>query len=104
MAYVDLEYLKKQLNIESSFTDDDAYIISLEGAAEEVVEKYLDYPLKKYEDNDGKLPKALVHAISLWVSTNYAIRESISNVNLTETPHSLELIISLFKDYKINKE
>lgn len=101
-AYVSLEYLKKQLNIESDFTDDDAYIQLLESAAEQVVEKYVDYPLEKYAVN-GALPQALVHAIALWVATNYAIRESVGS-NLNENPHSFELLMDLFRNYTINKE
>lgn len=103
MAYVDLTYLKKQLNIEENFTDDDTYIQLLEEAAEQVVSKYVDYPLSKYEDKAGKLPQALVHAIALWVATNYAIRESIGS-NLHENPHSFELLMDLFRDYKLKED
>lgn len=102
MPYVDLTYLKKQLNIEEDFTEDDDYIMLLEAAAEQVVEKYLDYPLVNYE-TDGALPQALVHAIALWVATNYAIRESIGS-NLHENPHSFELLMDLFRDYKLASE
>lgn len=103
MAYVDLEYLKKQLNIEPDFTDDDNYITLLESAAEEVVSKYIDYPLSQYEDSEGNLPQALVHAIALWVATNYAIRESVSQ-GLGITPHSFELLMDLYRNYTIDKE
>lgn len=103
MAYVALTYLKKQLNIESDFTDDDDYIMLLEAAAEQVVEKYTDYPLEKYEDENHNIPQALVHAIALWVATNYAIRESVSQ-GFSETPHSFELLIDLFRNYTIDKE
>ncbi len=103
MAYVDLTYLKKQLNIESDFTDDDEYIMLLEDAAENVVALYCDYPLDKYEDENGNLPQALVHAIALWVSTNYAIRESVSQ-GLSVTPHSFELLMDLYRNYTIDKE
>ena len=103
MAYVDLTYLKKQLNIEADFTDDDEYIMLLEGAAENVVALYCDYPLSNYEDDNGNLPQALVHAIALWVSTNYAIRESVSQ-GLSVTPHSFELLMDLYRDYKLANE
>lgn len=103
MPYVDLTYLKKQLNIDTAFTDDDNYIQLLEQAAEQVVAKYVDYPLDKYEDENGNLPQALVHAIALWVATNYAIRESIGS-NLHENPHSFELLMDLFRDYKLKDE
>lgn len=103
MGYVSLQYLKKQLNIDTEFTADDDYINLLESAAEEVVSRYIDYPLSQYEDAQGQLPQALNHAIALWVATNYAIRESVSSSNLQQTPHSFELLMDLFRDYKINK-
>lgn len=104
MAYVTLEYLKKQLNIEPDFTDDDDYIMLLEKVSEQVVEKYADYPLEKYEDENHKLPEALNHAIALFVATQYAVRESISGTNYTANPHSLELLVDLYRNYTIDKE
>ena len=104
MGYVSLSYLKKQLNIDSAFTDDDEYIQLLEEAAEEVVARYCDYPLSQYEDENGNLPKSLNHAIALWVATNYSIRESVSATSMNNVPGTFELLMDLFRDYRINKD
>ena len=39
---IDIETLKKHLNLEADFTDDDAYLTMLEGAAELFIAKLLD--------------------------------------------------------------
>lgn len=40
--YVNLQQLKKHLNIDSSFHDDDEYLCDLEQAAELAVERHID--------------------------------------------------------------
>lgn len=104
MQYLTLADIKKHLNIDSQFTDDDNYLTALATAAEDVVSKYIDYPLEKLEDNSHKLPKALEFAMMLWIGTIYAVRESISTVNMSTVPHSLELLCDLYRDYTIDKD
>ena len=45
MTYLSLEDVKKHLNLDEEFTADDTYISALADAAEELVSKYIDYPL-----------------------------------------------------------
>lgn len=103
MEYLSLDEIKKHLNIDSEFTDDDEYLTSLATAAEDVVSKYIDYPLTNLEDSEGDIPRALKCAMLLWIGTIYAVRESTSSVNMSVVPHSLELICDLYRDYKIDK-
>lgn len=103
MEYLQLDVIKKHLNIDQSFTDDDDYLVSLATAAEDVVSKYIDYPLENLEGQDGDIPRALKFAMLLWIGTIYAVRESVSGLNMTTVPHSLELLCDLYRDYKIDK-
>lgn len=103
MTYLTLAEIKKHLNIDSSFTDDDTYLTGLATASEDVVAKYIDYPLSKLEDTNHKLPSALNFAMLLWIGTIYQVRESVSTVNMSTVPHSLELLCDLYRDYTINK-
>lgn len=103
MAYLTLTEIKKHCNIDAAFTDDDTYLTALETAAEDVVSKYIDYPLSQLEDANGAIPSALKFAMLLWIGTIYAVRESVSAVNMTTVPHSLELLCDLYRDYTINK-
>ena len=102
-TYLSLSEVKKHLNIDSAFTDDDTYLTSLILASEDVVAKYIDYPLTQLEDANHKLPQALMFAMLLWIGTIYAVRESVSAVNMSTVPHSLELLCDLYRDYTINK-
>lgn len=104
MEYLTLNEIHKHLNIDSAFTDDDEYLESLATASEDVVSKYIDYPLQQLEDADGDIPKALKFAMLLWIGTIYAVRESASSVNATVMPHSLEMLCDLYRDYKLTNE
>lgn len=103
MKYLTLAEIHKHLNIDNAFTDDDAYLTSLAEASEDVVEKYIDYPLSQLEDVEHKLPKTLTCAMLLWIGTIYSVRESVTAVNMSTVPHSMELIMDLYRDYKIDK-
>jgi hypothetical protein len=103
MEYLFLDEIKKHLNIDEDFTDDDEYLESLATASEDVVSKYIDYPLVQLEGADGDIPRALKFAMLLWIGTIYNVRESVSNVNMSTVPHSLELLCDLYRSYKINK-
>ena len=102
--YLSLDEIHKHLNIDSAFTEDDDYLESLAAASEDVVSKYIDYPLSQLEDADGDIPKALKFAMLLWIGTIYAVRESTSAVNATVMPHSLEMLCDLYRDYKLTNE
>ena len=102
-AYVSTEILKKHLNIDSDFTDDDEYIALLETAAEEAVSKYIDYPLANLENSEHAIPQAVCHAIMLLVGTWYNTRESVGN-GLAIVPNAFELLCDLFRDYTIDKQ
>lgn len=104
MEYLLLDEIKAHLHIDESFTDDDEYLESLATAAEDVVSKYIDYPLSQLEDSDGDIPRALKFAMLLWIGTIYSVRESVSSLNMTTVPHSMELLVDLYRDYKIVKD
>ena len=104
MGYLALADIKKHLNIDAAFTDDDDYLTSLGTAAEDVVSKYIDYPLSQLQDASGDIPRALKFAMLLWIGTIYSVRESISTSSMTTVPHSLELLCDLYRDYKLSTE
>lgn len=104
MEYLTLDEIKKHLNIDSEFSSDDDYLTSLATAAEDVVSRYIDYPLSKLENEDGAIPTALKFAMLLWIGTIYNVRESVSSMNLSTVPHSLELLADLYRDYKLSTE
>lgn len=97
---LDLEKIKKHLNIDADFTDDDEYIEFLESVAEDLVQKHID---KKFDDiiaEEGALPNALLHAILLFIGNMYDNRESVAFANPSEVPQSLTYILNMYRDYE----
>ena len=101
--YLTLNELKKHLNIDSYFTDDDSYIASLGAAAEDTVSKYINRNLDDLLDENDNLPAGIKHAILLWVGSMYAVRESVSSSNLQKVPNSFELLCDLYRKYDENE-
>ena len=66
MKYLNLDILKKHLNIDEQFHDDDSYIIELGMVAEQMIAHHLDDNLDMIAaDNDGELPMPIIHACLL---------------------------------------
>lgn len=98
--YIQLYQIKKHLNIDTSFHDDDEYLVSLEQVAEKIVEQDIDTKLTKLEDGDGELPSPLIQAMLLLIANFYANRESVAFAMSTNVPHSFQYIIDLYKNYR----
>lgn len=98
--YIQLYEIKKHLNIDEDFRDDDEYIMSLVQVAEKVVEKDIDTPLETLEDGDGSIPSPLIQAMKLLVGNFYANRESVAFANVVKVPLSYNYLIDLYKNYR----
>lgn len=98
--------VKKHLNIDAGFTEDDDYIQSLIDVAEAVVQEHIDYNLADLCDLDGNgevdastLPAPLIHAMKLFIGNMYANRESVAFTAPHEIPLSFNYLLSLYKNY-----
>lgn len=100
--YLTLTEIKKHLNIDSFFTDDDEYLEALSYVAEDVVTKYLDCELTDLLD-DGELPKAVKHAMLLFIGNMYKNRESTTNLPVNVIPHAFDLLCDLYRNFKYTK-
>jgi uncharacterized phage protein (predicted DNA packaging) len=96
--YVTLEEIKKQINIDPYFKDDDNYLIQLEGVAEVVLSKHIDAHLSHFTQH-GQLDPPLKHAILLFVATQYRNRESVASFNHYELPMSYNYLLQLYQCY-----
>ena len=98
--YVEINDLKKHLNIDAEFIEDDTYLEQLEMVAEEAIAKHIDANLSDLADmNGGVLPSPLIHAIKLFVGDMYASREAVAFTNAVEIPLSYTYLLSLYKKY-----
>jgi len=97
---VELNRLKKHLNLDSNFTEDDDYIEFLEGVAEDLIQTHIDRKLDEIIAEKGELPKPLLHAILLFVGNMYENRESIAYAPVYDVPKSLSYILNMYRDYE----
>lgn len=98
--YLTLEQIKKHLNIDSSFTDDDDYLLFLYEVAERTVQRHIDSNLSSLAvEEGGELPTPLLHAMLLYIGNLYAQREAISYSSVIDVPFSYDYLLSLFKNY-----
>lgn len=98
--YIDTVILKKHLNIDDTWVEDDEYIKALCLAAENAVENHIARPLSEITDDHGKLPPAVKHAILLLVGHFYANRESVSFATASEIPLAYQYLLQSYKSYK----
>lgn len=102
--FLTIEQIKKHLNLDEYFKEDDSYLISLSEVAETVVEKHVDYSLSEMaKSNGGVLPPPLLHAMLLFIGDMYRNRESVSFTSVSSIPFSYEYLLSLFKNYGCRK-
>lgn len=94
-----LSQIKKHLNIDSAFTEDDAYLQTLESVAESLVEKHIDRTFDDILSEEGEIPLPLLHCILLFIGNLYANRESVAYTNAVEVPQSLTYILNMYRDY-----
>ena len=97
--YITLKDVKKHLNIDESFTDDD-YITSLINVAEDAVAKNEDIALKDMLE-DGKLPSSVSHSILLLIGNLYNNREATSYSVPSEVPYAYKYLINLNRNFTI---
>ena len=101
MRFLNVNILKKHLNIDSYFKDDDEYIAQLGDVAEQMVDQHLNDNIDNIvEDNGGKLPMPIKQAMLLLAGNLYQNREGIAFASASEIPHSYEYLLFPYKSYK----
>ena len=97
MKYLNTDIIKKQLNIDDYFTDDDIYLEALGETAEDIVEKQVNEDLCDIAArNNGILPPALKHAMKMLVEYLYNNRGSDD----TKIPDAFYDMIKLYRNYR----
>lgn len=99
MLYLQLYQVKKHLNINEEWHDDDEYLCDLIDVAQNIVQTHIDVELQQLENGDGELPPPLIQAMLLLIGNFYANRESVVFAGATPLPHAFEYIIALYKNY-----
>ena len=100
MEYLNLDLIKKHLNIDSDFHDDDEYLTMLGNVVEQVTERHIDssFALITFENN-GVFPPTLMQAMLLLCGTYYSNRENVAFTSSSEIPQSYSYLLSLYQNY-----
>lgn len=91
--FITKDELKVQLNIESTFTDDDAYLTSLCAVAEETIRNYCNGGL----DEITEVPVVVKQAALLLGSHLYLTRSIVSYAQGYEIPYSFKFLLNFYK-------
>lgn len=101
MDYITLTQIKKQLNIEDDYTDDDVYLTDLISVATDAIQRTINAKIDDIAANNaGEIPSALLHAILLLASNYYQNREIVANIKVTELPYNFRYLTGLFQNYE----
>ena len=99
--YIDLDLAKKHLNLESSFTEDDEYILGLIDVAEKAVAAHANENLDELaEAGGGCLPTPLIQAALLMIGNLYQNREVVG-AKTQRLPFNYQYLIDLYRNYNI---
>ena len=93
---LNIELIKKHLNIDEYYEDDDNYLAYLCEVAEKTVEKHIDTDLGSLISEYGELPAPIAHAILLFIGDMYKSRESVSFGSVTSIPFSSFFLLLVF--------
>jgi len=99
MAYTLLSELKKHLNIETTFTEDDTYLSTLIDVAELSINEYCNGGLETYE---SEIPVTVKQATLILAAHLYINRTAVSFVQALEIPYSFKFLLNPYRIYTIN--
>lgn len=98
MKFLTIELIKKHLNIDEYFTDDDSLLEVYGSAAELSIERHLDCDIYTLCE-DGELPEPIKAGMLLLVGNLYLVRESIAPTTFVKVPDTIDLLLRTYVDY-----
>jgi len=98
-TFLDLDVIKRHLNINFDYHDEDEYLLMLADVAFRAIENHIDDSLEKFV-YDGQLDPPLVHAALLLIGTYYQNRESVTFGTAMPIPHAYEYLLTPYINYE----
>ena len=83
-----LDRIKKHLNIDSDYNDDDEYLETLALVAEDSVKVHLNVGDLYGLNEAGEVPASIVHAMLLLIGNLYMNREPVTFGSVTQIPYT----------------
>ena len=101
--YIDLNIIKKHLNISPNYTKDDEYLQIIEDGATQAVMKTINVDFETIIAEEGKLPSAILFACLLIIGDMYANRETTAFASVNKLT-TLRYLCANYTDYQTVKE
>ena len=98
MAFIEVSELKKQLNIELDFTEDDGYLATLTDVAEQAIKSYCNGGL----DTVTNAPTPVKQAALLLAAHLYLSRTTVSFAQGYEIPYSFKFLLNPYRVFTIS--
>lgn len=99
--YLTKNIVKKHLNVDEDYTQDDNYIDHLIAACESAVAKRINVKsLGCLMTDQGYLPDDVTHAVLLLIGNLYANREPVSYGTAVKIPYTLDFLFDINCNYK----
>lgn len=101
MKWLTTNIIKKHLNIEPTFTDDDDLLEVYADTAEQIVEQELQTSLDNIakDNKNGSLPTPIKQAMLIMIANFYSQRESFSSLQVNAVPRSVDYLLSPYHKY-----
>lgn len=99
MQYLDINEIKKQLNVDADFHEDDEFLELLGESAEDMVAQLLDCSLDELVAQNGDLPASVRHALRMLVDYMYSQNRGSSSESI-DIPNAIFTILKLYRSYK----
>ena len=91
--------VKKHLQIDESFKDDDSYLELLIEVAKQSVLQHLDIDWCSDGLEQVEFPLPIIHAMLLLIGNLYANREPVAFNTVSKVPFTYEYLLGLYKQY-----
>jgi len=98
MQYLTLEEIKKQLNVDQEFTDDDEFLTLLGESAEDMVSQLIDCDLTELFAENGEMPASIKHAMRMLVDYFYSQNRGSSSESI-DIPNAIFTILKLYRNF-----
>lgn len=99
MKYLTIDELKKQMNIDPDFNDDNEYLEQVGSAAEDMTEALLDTKLDMLVAEKGSIPGTVRHAMRMIADYFYAKFRGSSDTDM-EIPAAYFTMLKLYRNFK----
>ena len=99
LNYLTLDEIKKQLNVDADFHEDDEFLTLIGEAAEDITANLLDINLNELVAQYGEMPAGVRHCMRMLCDYTYSQQRGSSNES-NDIPTAIMTILKLYRNFK----